>query len=226
MSFDKSINQPSLPHIVIVLNATDSGIDQEQWDVEAATRQLLEDYKDSVHQVHGLREICSRLKEQGKDIQTTTQLLEHYYTSVTVLRIPTKRNYMRTEEQIGQLYKIIQSKTAESYAHKKKVRVLLDADKFPQYINAACRHFAKHIDAPFDFTQEARQHMSPPRNFGGHILNLVLSIYNNSQRPWGDAHSLFTKLARPVASSVMLAAMRDNTQGKVESLVHFSLSSL
>ena len=36
-SIDKSVNQPTLPHIVMVLNATDNTIDSNQWDPEFAT---------------------------------------------------------------------------------------------------------------------------------------------------------------------------------------------
>ncbi|KAH7009972.1 hypothetical protein EDB80DRAFT_838977 [Ilyonectria destructans] len=219
MSIDKSINQPSLPHIVIVLNATESQIDEKQWDTETATHGLLDDYRYSVHQVPALRDTLARLAALGKDITTTKQLLEYYYSSVTVVRIPAKGRYMQIDEQIGKLHDIIGRKCALSHAQKKKFRMLLNAEVLPQYVNAAYDHFSRRLDEPFDFVEEARRHTPLPQDFGGHILNLILSMYRNYDRRRGRVRDLFMKLSRPIASCIALAATRDNTQGTYSNLL-------
>lgn len=214
MSIDKSINQPSLPHIVIVINASDADIDARQWDIKEATRVLLEENRDSVHQVPALQEIVARLERGlGKKFKTTKQLLEHYYSSVAVVRIPWKGRYMQIDEQVGKLYDVIHSKCAKSHAFKETIRMLLNAERLPQYVTAAYGHFSQHLDIPFDFAKEARRHTPMPKDFGGHILNLILSMYNRDESCDRDARALFNRLSLPIASCIMLAATRDNIQG-------------
>ena len=217
MSFDKSINQPNLPHIIIVLNATETDIDEKQWDTETATRILLGDYQDSVRKVPTLQDIIYRLDGLGKKIETTKELLEHYYSSVTVIRIPLKGRYMQIDNQVGKLYNLICHRCAKSYEYKEKIRMLLDAERLPQYVTAAYDHFSRRLDEPFDFAKEARRHTPLPKDFGAHILNLILSLYNMHDEGNHDARNLLQKLSRPIASCIMLAATRDNIQGNEQS---------
>jgi hypothetical protein len=190
MSFDKAINQPTLPHIVIAVNATDSRIDESQWDTNTATSDLLDSYRDTVHKAAGLTRVRDKLKEQGTHIQTTAQLLQHFYSSVTVVRIPAHGNYQCLEEQVEKLYSIIRIKSDESCRQRKDARMLLESKRLSQYIGAACGHFTQHIDSPFDFAQEARRHMSLPRDLSGHVLNFIVSMYNHPPNPaLADAHS-------------------------------------
>lgn len=213
-SVDKSLNQPSLPHVIIVINATDTTIDEKQWDPDYATQKLLEDYKHSVHQVPELREIISKLHSQDRKINTTEQLLMRYYSSVTVLRIPSKGRYMQMDGQVGRLYDLIENNCSRSHYGKRKIRMALNAERLPQYVNMAYEHFSKLLEEPFDFAEAARRCAPLPQGFGGHVINLVLSItrYNQSSDRWTE--SLLTRLSPLIASCIMLAATRDNTQGE------------
>ena len=47
---EKSLNQPTLPHAVIVLNATEMEVAQEEWDPEHATNILMSAVSDAIHQ--------------------------------------------------------------------------------------------------------------------------------------------------------------------------------
>lgn len=228
---DKSVNQPSLPHVIIVLNATEVNIDDKLWDPEEATLDLLEDYKNSVDNVQDFRELVASLEVLGRKPRTTKELLEYYYSSVTVVRIPTKGRYMQIDEQVGKLQRLISHKCADSHQLKRSVRMLLNAERLPQYITAAYEHFSQDLDAPFDFVEEARRRAPLPQDFGGHILNLIKTIYTSasttihcdcgrgraapaySQEPVYRADRLLEALSRPMASCVILAATRDRTQG-------------
>jgi hypothetical protein len=221
-SIDKSINQPNLPHIIIVLNATETTIDERQWDIEAATNKLLDDYKESIYQVQKLQNIVAGLKATGKIISSTRELLEYYYSSISVVRIPTKGRYMQIDQQIGKLYNVIQKKCCASFAHKKSVRMLLNAERMQQYVNSAYDHFSRRLDEPFDFVKEALRHNQMPKDFRGHILNLMLSLYHEVDHEQGcrrAAARLLEKLSRPIASCVMLAAARDDLQGTYTTLL-------
>ncbi|KAK3389280.1 hypothetical protein B0H63DRAFT_537088 [Podospora didyma] len=220
-SIDKSINQPSLPHIIIALNATENAIDEKQWELDVATDKLLGDYKDSIHQVQKLQNIVASLKTIGKNISSTKELLEYYYSSITVVRIPTKGRYMQIDKQIGKLHDVIQQKCSLSFAHKKSVRMLLNAERLQQYVNSAYDHFSRRLDEPFDFVKEALRHNPMPRDFRGHILNLMLSIYNDVDSFKGArcGEKLLRSLSRPIASCVMLAAAREDLQGSYSTLL-------
>lgn len=221
MSIDKSINQPSLPHIVVVINATETSIDDAQWDPDAATKAVLDDYENSIYQVPALREVLSRLEQGlGKKIRSTHELLLHYYSSVKVVRIPWKGRYMQIDDQVGKLCDVISSRCAKSYVYKEKIRMLLNAERLPQYVTAAYDHFSRQLDIPFDFAKEARRHTPLPKNFGGHILNLILSMYNTHDFHNINAGAFFQGLSLPIASCIMLAATRDNIHGNNRLLVH------
>lgn len=218
---DKAVNQPGLPHVIIVLNATDVNIDDRLWDPEQSTSGLLEDYRYSVNRVPVFQEHLARLEVLGKKPRSTKELLEYYYSSVTVVRIPIKGRYMQIDEQVGKLQQVVSDKCAFSHEQKKSVRMLLNAERLPQYINAAYDHFSQNLDSPFDFLEEARRHAPLPQDFGGHILNLITTIYHSGtftsvdrQDPTYRADTLLEALSLPIASCVILAATRDNTQGE------------
>ncbi|KAH7192830.1 uncharacterized protein B0J16DRAFT_394837 [Fusarium flagelliforme] len=219
MSIDKSLNQPTLPHVIIVANYTDASIDDQQWDPAVATKGLLDDYRHSVHQVPALKANLEKLASLGQDVKTTKELLEYYYSSVTVVRMPVKGRYMQMDDQVGKLYGTIIDRCRLSHLRRKKVRMLLNAEVLPQYVNAAYDHFSVSLDEPFDFIEEARRHTPLPRTFGGHILNLIVTMYNHAGQHRTRVRELFTNLSRPLASCIMLAANRENIQGSYAHLL-------
>ena len=205
----------------MVLNATDNTIDSNQWDPKFATEKLLDDYKHSIYQVPALRKIVAKLEADGIAISSTKQLLEFYYASILVVRIPAKGSYLQIEEQVGQLYDAIRYRCDASYERKKSARLLLNAERMQQYLNSAFDHFAHHLDQPFDFIKEALRYNSIPTDFGGHIVNLILSLYHDvhdeRERPLPD--DLLRYLSSPIACCLMLAAAREDMQGGYKTLL-------
>lgn len=217
-SIDKSVNQPNLPHIIIVLNATES---EQKCDPTAATEQLLRDYHNCVNEVPQLKAIATSLKSIGKTISCTRDLLEFYYTSVTVIGIPTKGQYLAIDQQVGKLHHIIRQKCEDSFAHKRSVRMLLNAERLQQYVNSAYAHFSHRLDEPFDFIKEALRHNQVPKDFGGHILNVILSLYQDGSFADDLVRSgwLLRSLSHPIACCVMLAVARDSREGDYKILL-------
>ena len=219
-SVDKSVNQPKLPHAIIVVNATDSRVDKAQWDPKHATEELLRDYQESIQQVPELQDITSNLSAQNKRVDTAKELLEHFYSSVTVLRIPTKDRYKLLDEQFSKLYRLINENCARSHRHKKQIRMSLNTVRLPQYIGMAFAHFSKKKDEPFNFLEASRRCAPAPRGFGGHILDLIVSLYRIEGSNSGDwLTSILISLSPLIASCIMLAALRDNTQGSKASII-------
>ena len=211
---DKSLNQPTLPHVIIVVNAADSGIDEGQWDPNYATKELLRDYENSVHQVPELREILAKFDARERRPHTTKELLERYYSSVTVVKIPSKGRYMQMDDQVGTLYNLISTKCIQSHADKKRIRMSLNAERLPQYVSMAYEHFSRRLDEPFDFVEAARRCAPLPQGFGGHVLNLILSLSLHKHGWDKKPEDLLSRLSPLIASCIMLAVIRDNTQGE------------
>lgn len=196
-------------------------VDSTQWDTRVATAKLLEDYKDSVSEVAALQRIVEQLRSDGIAISTTEQLLQFYYASITVVRIPVKGSYKQIEEQVGKLYDAIQTRCAFNYHRKRSARMLLNADRMQQYVNSAFDHFSRRLDQPFDFIKEALRHNPIPKDFSGHMVNLFLSLYHDmpGEGYLRNPDDLLRGLSRPIACCLMLAAAREDMQGQYKTLL-------
>ncbi|KAI0552170.1 hypothetical protein F4679DRAFT_571841 [Xylaria curta] len=220
-SIDKSINQPVLPHAIIVLNATDPNVDEKEWDVSKATQMLLSDVSDAIWREPILQQYAETWRRRGRRLNTTRELLECYYASVHVVRIPYKGSYMLMNEQVGKLSDLIKDRCATALSNKKQVRMLANAEKLDFYLQAALDHFTLDLHTPFDFVKEMLQHSPVSRNFEGSILSLALLIKENSVHPAirNDAEWIFRTIGPTIASCVMLDAVRQKLPGTVSRLL-------
>ena len=221
-SIDASLNQPALPHAVIVLNATEGGVDEGEWDVGAATETLLADIRGAVHREPALQEYAQAWARRGRKIANTSELLACYYASVSVVRVPHKGgSYMLMDEQAGKLMELVRGRCAASHATKRQLRMLATAEKLQVYLQAAYDHFTKSLDAPFDFVREALRKFPIARNFQGNVLSLALAIRDNSTQAAlkEDAKQIFLAMAPMIASCIMLDAVRQNLLGTATRLL-------
>ncbi|KAJ0307338.1 hypothetical protein COL516b_003951 [Colletotrichum fioriniae] len=205
-SIDKSLNQPALPHAVIVLNATDNVADDE-WNIETATARLLDDISGAIFREPRFEEQARLWQNIGRTINTTKDLLDCYYASITVIRVPSRGRYMLMDDQMGKLFELINKRCQASLLTKKRVRMLATADKLQVYLHAAYDHFSRDLDTPFDFVKEALKHNPIPQDFSGNILNLAISISNNSTQiaqQGGGTQRIFEKMVPMISSCIML----------------------
>lgn len=220
-SIDKSLNQPVLPHAVIVLNATEPGIDEREWDVETATRMLMDDISGAITREPVIQDYVTQWRKRGKHIGSTKDLLECYYASVTVVRIPYKGSYMLMNEQAGKLADLIRDRAQLSHMRKKKVRMLATPEKLQFYLHAAFDHFTTDLDTPFDFIKETLRHSPVSRNFEGNILNLALAIRDktSNNKIKNNAKQIFRAMVPIIASCVMFDTVRQNLLGTASRLL-------
>ncbi|KAI0403160.1 hypothetical protein F4802DRAFT_316845 [Xylaria palmicola] len=220
-SIDKSINQPVLPHAIIVLNATDTSVDEKEWDVAKATQMLLSDVSDAIRREPVLQQYAQIWRQRGRRLNTTKELLECYYASISVVRIPYKGSYMLMNEQVGKLFDLIKDRCAAAQSKKKQVRMLANTDKFQFYLQAAFDHFTRDLTTPFDFVKEMLRHSPVSRNFEGNILSLALLIKENAAHPAirNDAEQIFRAVGPMIASCVMLDAVRQKLPGAISRLL-------
>ncbi|EXF82920.1 hypothetical protein CFIO01_01290 [Colletotrichum fioriniae PJ7] len=214
-SIDKSLNQPALPHAVIVLNATDN-VDDDEWNIETATARLLDDISGAIFREPRFEEQARLWQNIGRTINTTKDLLDCYYASITVIRVPSRGRYMLMDDQMGKLFELINKRCQASLLTKKRVRMLATADKLQVYLHAAYDHFSRDLDTPFDFVKEALKHNPIPQDFSGNILNLAISISNNSTQiaqQGGGTQRIFEKMVPMISSCIMLDSVRQNILG-------------
>ncbi|KAL2679358.1 hypothetical protein Neosp_010132 [[Neocosmospora] mangrovei] len=215
-SIDKSVNQPTLPHAVIVLNATED-VDDKEWDTKTATQLLMDDIRSAIRQVPQVEEYARFWRESGRPISSTHDLLKCYYASVSVVRIPARGRYMLMDEQVDKLFKLIQRKCEASLLNKKRLRMLATAEKLQIYLQAAFDHFAQNLTDPFDFIKEALKHNPVPRDLGGNILKLALFMQANSpDETHYEASRVFTVMSPMLASCFHLDSVRQNLLGKAK----------
>lgn len=174
-ALEKSSNQPALPHAIVVLNASENDINGDLWDVQVATRSLLENLSKTVLQNVIFKKRAQFWRDRDREIETVEQLLHSYYHSVTVVRIPTHGRPNLIQSQVIKLYSQIKLACDVARERKAELRMLLDADELISYLHFAFDHFAKDLDTPFDFVQASLNNSPIPLNFGGNILKLAIT---------------------------------------------------
>lgn len=210
-SFEKSLGQPALPHLIIVLNATDLAIDASQWDVREATQKFLSDVETSIERIPAFQAQLEFWRAKGCPIRTTKDLLECYYSSVTVIRIPTKGRYMLIDKQVAKLRTEIVIRCSQSHHKKRKVRMLSNSEDLQLYLQLAFDHFSLNLDEPFNFVKVALKVNPIPSDFGGNILKLAVAIKDH--HPLWKVAEVFEHLSLMVASCIMLDIHRHRRLG-------------
>lgn len=226
-SVDKSLNQPVLPHAIIVLNATED-VDDKEWDIETATSMLMTAIQGAVTREPALQEYVRAWRQRGIVIKTTQDLLRQYYASVTVIRIPRRGSYMLMDRQATKLFNLIKERCSASHLIKKQIRMLANAEMLQVYLHASFDHFTRDLESPFDFVKEALRHNPVPRSFEGNILNLAVSMKNHSESEVlrHDARRIFLRLAPMVASCIMFDTVRQRILGTASRLLSDAYSEL
>ncbi|OTA77343.1 hypothetical protein M434DRAFT_402358 [Hypoxylon sp. CO27-5] len=226
-SVDKSLNQPTLPHAIVVLNATED-VDEKEWDVEIATNKLMSAIQDAISREPALDEYVRAWRKQGKEINSTEDLLSQCYASVTVVRVPRQGSYMLLDQQAATLFDLIKKRCSDSHLKKRQARMLANAEMLQLYLHASYDHFTKDLESPFDFVKEALRHNPVSRSFEGNILRLAVSMKSHARSLVlrNDANRIFLKLAPMVASCIMLDAVRQHRLGTAEQLLSNAYTQL
>ncbi|KAF4554319.1 Hypothetical protein D9617_4g000720 [Elsinoe fawcettii] len=209
-SLEKSINQPALPHAIVVLNATDPTVDEREWNTSFATQNLLSSVKDAIdgpESVPKLQRLAEHWRFLGKSIHTVEDLLLQYYSSFQVVRVPSSR-YMLMDDQVSKLQNMIEKSCSKSFHAKRKARMLTDGDELSTYFQAGFRHFTTHLNVPFDFVEVSLRNNPIPSDFGGHILHLATRTIAGFRKDAERLSWFFERLSTMLASCVMLDCVR------------------
>ncbi|KAF2230441.1 hypothetical protein EV356DRAFT_536374 [Viridothelium virens] len=211
-ALETSSNQPVLPHALIVLNASRSSFDVDWWDVEAGTQKIFESLSKTVYNNPTFTKYAAKWQSCGREIKTVEQLMEVYYSSVRIIRVPDGGRPKVVQQQVDKLYNQIQRACQMSIWRKRELRMLLDADNLQSYLQHAFTHFACTLDAPFDFVQASFLNSPIPLDFGGNILKLAINIMDE-WKDNADANTIFEELSYMVASCIMFDCARKKIVG-------------
>ncbi|KAL9041478.1 MAG: hypothetical protein Q9214_004097 [Letrouitia sp. 1 TL-2023] len=175
-SLESSLNQPSLPHAIVVLNNTDTSVDKEEWDTFAATKKLMDRVNHAVSDIPYFKNLAEEWQKKGKTINNTIDLIHCYYADINVIRIPQKGRYMLAYDQVKELQHHIQESCNESQRKKSNAHMLSTSDQLNVYLQAAFDHFATKEDLPFNFVQVALKNNPIPQNFEDQILGFAIKV--------------------------------------------------
>ena len=83
-ALETACNQPILPHAIIILNASQNDIDPKLWDVDFATRSLLDSLSATVNQNATFAQYSKFWRERHRVIENVEELMMCYYSSIRV----------------------------------------------------------------------------------------------------------------------------------------------
>lgn len=219
-ALERSINQPTLPHCVVVVNDSDATLDESEWDSECATRSLLSSVQGAINYTEGvprLRELADHWRKLGRGVCSIEDLILCYYGSFKVVRMPAGKRFRRMEEQVTQLRGLIQECCDRSFEAKRRTRMQTDAAELDWYLQSGFDHFTTHLDLPFDFMQVSLVQNPIPHDFGDHILQLCLAVERVHTGHHEERQELFLRIGSLVASCVLLDCARYR-KGRLEKL--------
>ncbi|KAI8938298.1 hypothetical protein NX059_005951 [Plenodomus lindquistii] len=142
-------------------------------------------------------------------------LLECYYSSITVVRIPGDGRYMMIDDQVKKLYDVITKRCGESFGAKRRSRMLSNSETLNVYLQSAFDHFAQDLHTPFDFMDISFKINPIPLDFGGNILKLAVAL----KARYDDPRRIFKELSFMVSSCILLDIVRHGLRGPAEQLL-------
>lgn len=220
-----SSNQPCLPHAVIVLNKSDPSLPDEDWDPITSTKWLFAGLERQLDTNLKFKPFVATLK--GDDRRRTVgahELLECYYSSVQVVRVPAFADGAGRpkliQQQMNTLYRRLSDCCVDAREQKRERRMLLTADQFSPYIQLAFDHFSSSgLDkGGFDFIQASFLNRPVFPNLADNIVAIARPSLKMRKDGANHKHlkAYFEDLSRPVASALMFDAARNERMGKAE----------
>lgn len=215
-ALERSSNQPVLPHAIIAHNQSPNELPADDWEINNATRELLNEYRGVIHDNFNFEPYIQFWRRRHRRIDSLEGLLRMYYSSITVINIPTIGRPNLITKQIEKLYDEIKVCCKKSRAAKQSVRMLFTADELHPYLVSAFDHFATNLDEPFDFVQFSFMNSPIPQDFAGSIVKLAMAM--NVRKKHASMINIFQELSFIVASCIMLDAARNRKIGNVSYL--------
>ncbi|KAI0965763.1 hypothetical protein F4678DRAFT_467205 [Xylaria arbuscula] len=211
----KSINLPTKPHAIILLNKCSNSTPDAMWNTLEATDQLYSSMNSQIQKNNTFQAYVKKWESAKQRISDMEELFRCYYSKVHVLRIPDKSRYTLLEKQSDELYRIIRTCCSKSFMKKKESRMLPDADEFGIYMSLAFDHFSQTLEEPFDYVKASLRYQPPPQTIADKLYAFARLVARRLGIE-GEIQNLFAKLIDMMASCFMLDAARKRRFGQPE----------
>ena len=195
-----------------MLNKSHALLKEEEFDVDTATKKLLSDADQSLELNPDISQHVRYWRDQGRNIRSAKDLINCYYSTIKVVRIPEKGRYMLINQQVKRLQDHIAYCCRGSHEGKIQARRDLNADELGECLQSGLDHFTDTLYEPFDFLAFSWGLNPIPPGFEGNILRLALAIKDFRRFLLGE--DLFNHLSNMVASCIMLDYVRHRIKGK------------
>ena len=192
-----------------------------------ATQKLLSDADQSLRVNSDVARLVRSWQGQDnvRNINSAEDLLNCYYSSFKVIRIPDKGRYSLMNKQIKRLQERIMFCCHGSHEGKLQARRDLNADELGECLQSGLDHFSSTLTIPFDFLAFSWSRNPIPPGFEGSILRLAFRI--KKQRTSFAGNDVFKHLGHMVASCIMLDFVRHRVKGEhdISVLIFVALNS-
>ncbi|KAF5573225.1 hypothetical protein FPANT_12525 [Fusarium pseudoanthophilum] len=203
VSHVSAINRFGLPHLIIVINRSDTDSD---WDPFATGQQILNEQQRVLEGNDRVKAMAGRFRGVGIKINTLEDLLLTSYASVQFIRLPQGREaVLCLSTQLAKLHRMIYQSSNLSLDEKLHRRMLLSAPSMDEFFNLAFDHFSNKVNEPFDFLAQLISLRVPPAKMAARLSELMIATFRALETS-GDRNSLvsrFCAVVTPLVSSVM-----------------------
>lgn len=213
-SLSKTLNQPALPHAIIIVNGTKSN--PEEWlDEDVATEQMLRNKGQMNLSDPELRKIAEgwgRITPGGPPLRTLYDVLSKYFGNIRVVYVPAKHaaSHDTMYKQFQGLRRRIELESKAVQEYREQSWTLWDAEQLAVYFADAFEHFTNDLEKPFDFLKSSRKNNPIPKGFSQHISNLMRLMSDKAR----DQSETDRRIAALVASYISVESVNSGTQRK------------
>ncbi|KAI8712039.1 RING-type domain-containing protein [Fusarium sp. LHS14.1] len=204
-----SYNKPILPTAIIAFINRDDRLGPWKYDLGTARTSFFE--MPSLQRISENKELQPYIqyrKTNGKIINSAEELLDCYYSSVSVMHFPNGNHPTTMHQQIQELYGIINALSLKKKTTLDWKRWNWNAATFPLFIRKAFAHFASKYETPFNFSDAWVDVQNFSLGFDRAIFNLARMA--RGRRDMSDAGiGLWEDMSGFVASCLFLRYARE-----------------
>lgn len=201
--------------MIIALNKSNNQTPEDQWSEVNATANLLDAANAQIHTNATFVRLAERWKHPYYRVDTMKKLMECYYSTVHVVRLPQKDRYQLVDQQRKLLQGLLRRCCEHARAEKEERGLLTDVDEFGMYLSMAFDHFSLSLDKPFNFV-EASLDRNPIGSKVGDDLLFFIILFGFFVECQDDMSTLFNNLTPFLASCILLRAARKKHIGKFQ----------
>jgi hypothetical protein len=215
---DASLNQVTLPRVILVLNNVPvSEQERMEWeDWESVTMTAIENLKRCIELGKDLQTIAdqwNRILDEKDQIISVWDLFLRYFKSISIAYIPPRGKTQQAAVFYGkvrQLREKVLSLSDEVGQERHQAFNQLDSRCLESMFNIGIEHFLKKFDEPFDFFQILMMNRPLTQSIIGNAINLMTKMEETE----ANATMLDKRCARLFASYRTFIVLSEKMSGK------------